>query len=159
MITSQLSKQLSESLKSLRPALTEPTEEDISTVDIHSVYSDSELINDWQDDLFTERHLPIHREDLCYATRSYATYNAEKNTQACEAKIAKESYVDFYQDIAQAASEWTDKPSDRKKIAQALDYVFETAKTAPKVNNTLNYRLKHDEMMRIIENLVSYLNN
>lgn len=147
MISSQLSKQLHEALTKLR-ACTEPTQ-DMDSVNYHTKYN-SECTEDLDHEL-------DHPDQLTFDYESLSHQTWPDVQDMCYAKSG--SYKKFYQDIADAAKSWTDKPSDRKKISQAIEYVLETAKTAPLVNNTLNNKLRHDEMMRIVSKLVSYLNS
>lgn len=149
MISSEISKQLTEGLKKLR-AITEPTTDTDRGISVsyyaehNNAATEEEIFEKTQDHLhqLTFWDLPAYaEEDFCYAKKT----------------IDGEEYNKFYQDIAQEAKEWTDKPSDRKKISQAIEYILELSKTAPRVNNKLADRLKHQEMMRIVSNLVEYI--
>lgn len=171
MISSEIRKQLQEGLAKLR-AITEPTTETDRGISVsyyaeHNSVSTEEKMYKKEDPNQTEFEfeeeeynladqtwpytmLPdipksVSRDDMCYASMSG------------NGLITYDNYNQFYQDIAQAAKEWTDKPSDKKKISQAIEYVLETAKTAPRINNKLTDRLKHDEMMRIVSKLVEYI--
>lgn len=134
-----------------------------------------------------EKESFLHAEDICYGTykNQVDEYNWIKETfseeeyeawlvnnvcsdpctpttaaasMSAENAISPDNYKKFLQDIAQEAKEWMDRPSDRKKIAQAIEYVLDAAKSAPRVDNKLASRLKHDEMMRIVSKLVSHVN-
>lgn len=150
MISSEISKRLTEGLKKLR-AITEPTTDTDPGISVsyyaehNSAAVEEEVFEKTQDHLhqltFWDQPGYYEEQDFCYAKKT----------------IDSDEYNKFYQDIAQEAKEWTDKPSDRKKISQAIEYVLELSKTAPKVNNKLSDRLKHDEMMRIVSKLVEYI--
>ena len=64
----------------------------------------------------------------------------------------------FYQDIAEAAKEWSDKPSDRKKFTDAMSCVLDLAKKAMANDSdeTISETLKHKESVRIVSNIVEH---
>jgi len=169
MISSEISKRLTEGLKKLR-AITEPTTDTDRGISVsyyaehNSAAVEEEVFEKTQDHLhqltFWDSEGTVYDEqDFCYAKLpddQFEDLQVAKTSLSGDSIITYDNYNQFYQDIAQAAREWTDKPSDKKKISQAIEYVLNTAKTAPRVNNKLSDRLKHDEMMRIVSKLVEY---
>ena len=199
MISSELSRKLTEGLKKLR-AITEPTTDLDSITYTNTVETEREVTEHpgqmklefdpceergYYEE--RERECFIHAEDICYGTYKNQTEEYNWNTEnlsddeyetwlannlcsdpwlpttvaasmSAENAISPDNYKQFLQDIAQEAKEWTDRPSDRKKIGQAIEYVLETAKSAPRVDNKLANRLKHDEMMRIVSKLILHVN-
>ena len=145
MISSEISKRINESLSKLR-AETEPTV-DLDSVTYHASYNNTctqEHINP------NQMLLDMWEQNSCYGKvgASHTSDPEDVSSVACQ---------DFYQEIAQAAKDWTDKPSDRRKIIEALEYVLHTAERAPEINNKLADRLKHQDYMRIINKLVNYI--
>lgn len=168
MISSEISKRLTEGLEKLR-AITEPTTDPDSDsvsyyAEYNSVATEEEVYEKSRDRIhqltFWDSEGTVYDEqDFCYAKFPDVQYEdlpVAKTSLSGDSIITYDNYNQFYQDIAQAAREWTDKPSDKKKISQAIEYVLDVAKTAPRVNNKLSDRLKHDEMMRIVSKLVEY---
>jgi hypothetical protein len=165
MISSEISKRLTEGLKQLR-AITEPTIDSDQGISVsyyaehnnaateEEVYekTDPNQLTFWDNEGTVYGEIYSHTEpyhpDMCYA---------QKPVHQSDSKVTLDGYKKWYQDVIDAAKEWVDKPSDKKKIASAIEYVLETAKTAPRVNNKLTDRLKHDEMMRIVSKLVEFI--
>jgi len=167
MISAEISKRLTEGLAKLR-AITEPTQS-IGDVNYYTEYNsqeteeqvyekehpeqmtfcyDTEETPMTQDEIYSQTEL--YQPDMCYA---------QKPVHQNDLKVTLDGYKKWYQDVIDDARAWADKPSDKKKIATAIEYVFETAKTAPRVNNKLTDRLKHDELMRIVSKLVKFTKN
>lgn len=168
MISSEISKRLTEGLKQLR-AVTEPTTDpDSDSVSYYAEYNSvatEEEINEKSQDhvhqltFWDDEGTVYSEQDFCYAKlpdEQFEDLLVAQTSLSGDSIITYDNYNQFYQDIAQAAKEWADKPSDKKKISQAIEYVLDTAKTAPRINNKLSDRLKHDEMMRIVSKLVEY---
>lgn len=151
MIPSQLSKKLQQGLSKLR-AITEPTiDTDSTTYSTVVTDTDEQLCNDHKQMLLDIWHDPIsNKVDIeaytCYG--KITTYDPED--------ISSTTCKDFYQEIADAAKEWTDKPSDRKRIIDALEYVLDSAKNNPQVDIKLVDRLKREDMIRIVTKFVNY---
>jgi len=165
MISAEISKRLTEGLSKLR-AITEPTTS-IDDVNYYTEYNSQEteeqVVEKENPDQMTFCYdvegTPITRDEICSQTEPYHPdmCYAQKPVHQSDSKITLDGYKKWYQDAIDAAKEWVDKPSDKKKIASAIEYVLETAKTAPRVNNKLTDRLKHDEMMRIVSKLVEFI--
>ena len=65
--------------------------------------------------------------------------------------------VKFYQDIADAAKEWTDKPSDKRNSVEALRHVLDLAKAVvDSYEGNLAETLKNKESIRIVSNIVEH---
>ena len=114
-------------------------------------------------------------DDSCYAKNKYHMEHVGLNDDCFEEKLIADTHTntqmtfdaildssiqDFYQDIAQKAKEWTEKPSDRKRIGTALDHVLEMAKEfEPVSGDKITHKLRRDDSIRIISKLVDYINN
>lgn len=168
MISSQISKKLQQGLSKLR-AITEPTDS-TNNVTYNTEYTSDEMVTNDHPDQMTFKDLPGYSpfscdmfdpDDFCYASLNMNPSDPSlpytvSDSLSAENTIHPDEYKKFYQDIAQAAKEWTDKPSDKKKIVQSLEYVLELAKTAPRDDNRLSERLKRDEMLRIVTRLIGH---
>lgn len=142
MISSKIAEQLTNSLKHLR-AVTEPTQ-DLDSVNYHSCYN-NELTEKQIDAINAAGQMQFDFGGTCYATSG-------------SSDIAPDKLKKFLQDVAQEAKEWTDRPSDRKKIGAAIDYVLQLAEGSQNgmVGSSLSDRLKRDDMLRIVKNLVKH---
>ena len=65
--------------------------------------------------------------------------------------------IKFYQDIADAAKEWTEKPSDKRNSVEALRHVLDLAKNVvDSYEGNLAATLKNKESIRIVSNIVEH---
>lgn len=130
------------------------------------IHLDSEgTVYDEQDFCYASRNIPDDMfEDLLTANPSDPRLHQTNTGQtiasslSADSKISPDEYNDFYQAIADGAKEWTDKPSDKKKIKRSIEYVLNQAKKAPVVNNKLCDRLERVECFRIVEKLLAWVN-
>jgi hypothetical protein len=142
MISSKIAEQLTNSLKHLR-AVTEPTQ-DLDSVNYHSCYNSG----------LTEKQITAvnvaGQMQFDFGSTCYAKHNSSD--------IAQDKLKKFLQDIAQEAKEWTDQPSDCKKIGVAIDYVLQLAEGSQNgmVGSSPADRLKHEDMLKIVRNIVKH---
>lgn len=148
-----------ESLKNIRAVEHVHTDEHVGlgTVDSEGT------VYDEQDFCYASKNIPDDMfEDLLTVNPSDPRLHQTQTGQtvaaslSADSKISPDEYNDFYQAIADGAKEWTDKPSDKKKIIHSIEYVLNLAKTAPAINNKLSHRLERIECLRIVEKLLTW---
>jgi hypothetical protein len=114
-------------------------------------------------------------EDACYASNQYHMEHAGLSDECFEEKLIADTHTntqmtfdaildssiqDFYQEVAQKAKEWTDKPSDRKKINRALEHVLEMAREYElNSSSKISDRLRKDDSVRIVSKIIDYISN
>lgn len=112
-------------------------------------------------------------DDSCYANNKYHMEHVGLSDDCFEEKLIADTYTntqmtfdaildssiqDFYQEIAQNAKEWTDKPTDRRKINRALEHVLEMAKDYElNSSSKVSDKLRKDDSLRIVSKIVSYI--
>lgn len=174
MISSEITKRILDDISNLR-AETEPTVPDSNTLtytstnlppwsvehhpftekpDIPSEHKD-QMTFDWTWDARTT-------DDFCYAVQRCNPSDPDlphtvSSSLSAENSIYPSEYKKFYQDIAQGAKEWSDKPSDRKKIKDAIEYTLTQARNSTSPGTNLSSRLKRDEMFRIVSKFLEYI--
>lgn len=155
MIQSQVAKQLTEHLSSLRAET--------------GVEDDINIYNEVDMSYGSQMELQFDESDFCYAKinsndlKSIPDDMFEElidivTSSNKDSAITAKSYNDFYQQIADAAKQWTQKPNDKRKIKEAIEYVHQLALQSKPVDSKLSARLKHDDNIRIISDLINHLN-
>ena len=85
---------------------------------------------------------------------------ATEQAIANQSIITDQSHEEFYQSIADAAKEWTSRASDKRKLKGAMTRLLSLGIKGVSVHDSdkLADRLKDDECIRIITDLVNHLN-